>query len=142
MGLYPNVHWIAIHLIFLTIFTSLLGLVNQNGCIQLPEFSIGSTSLFEAHTFWESQLVCLSDNAILSSNINTIRTITSIVLVTLFINFAVSKFFGILSKNDSGSTTTYNDDGTSTTSDWSVVNGDRSIYRRKTWLFIYYWKLF
>lgn len=85
---------------FLNIFTSLLGLVNQNGCIQLPEFSIGATSLFEAHTFWQAQNVCLSDNAILSANIDTIRTITSIALVTLFINFAVRKFFGILSKND------------------------------------------
>lgn len=117
---------------FLNIFTSLLGLVNQNGCINLPEFTIGATSLFESHTFWQAQNVCLSDNAILSSNIETIRTITSIALVTLFINFAVSKFFGILSKNDSGSTTTYNEDGTATTSDWSNVNGNRSIYRRKT----------
>ena len=34
------------------------------------------------------------------ANINTIRTITSIVLVSLFINFAARKFFNILSKND------------------------------------------
>ncbi len=85
---------------FLTIFTSLLGLVNANGCVELPEFTIGSTSLFESHTFWQSQQVCLNDNAILSSNINTIRTITSIALVSLFINFAAKKFFSILSKND------------------------------------------
>lgn len=85
---------------FLTIFTSLLGLVNANGCIELPEFSIGATSLFESHTFWQAQNVCLGDNAILSANITTIRTITSIVLVSLFINFASRKFFSILSKND------------------------------------------
>lgn len=85
---------------FINIFTSLLGLVNQNGCINLPEFSIGETSLFEAHTFWEEQLVCLSDNAILSNNIDTIRTITSIALVCLFVNFASRKFFSVLSKND------------------------------------------
>lgn len=85
---------------FLTIFTSLLGLVNANGCIELPEFSIGATSLFEAHTFWQAQNVCLGDNAILSANISTIRTITSIALVSLFINFASRKFFSILSKND------------------------------------------
>lgn len=85
---------------FLNIFTSLLGLVNQNGCVNLPEFTIGATSLFESHTFWQSQNVCLSDNTILSSNIETIRTITSIALVCLFINFAARKFFSILSKND------------------------------------------
>ena len=85
---------------FLSMFTSLLGLVNANGCINMPEFTIGGTSLFESHTFWQAQNVCLSDNAILSANIDTIRTITSIALVTLFINFAVRKFFGILSKND------------------------------------------
>lgn len=85
---------------FLTIFTSLLGLVNANGCVELPEFTIGATSLFESYTFWQAQNVCLGDNAILSANINTIRTITSIVLVSLFINFAARKFFNILSKND------------------------------------------
>lgn len=85
---------------FLNIFTSLLGLVNQNGCVNLPEFTIGATSLFESHTFWQAQNVCLSDNTILSSNIETIRTITSIALVCLFINFAARKFFSILSKND------------------------------------------
>lgn len=86
---------------FLTIFTSLLGLVNANGCVELPEFTIGETSLFDRFTFWESQNVCLGDNVILSKNITTIRTITSIVLVAMFINFASSKFFDILSKNDS-----------------------------------------
>ena len=85
----------------LTIFTSLLGLVNANGCVELPEFSIGETSLFPAHKFWDSQNVCLGDNVILSRNITTIRTITSIVLVAMFVNFAASKFFDILSKNDS-----------------------------------------
>lgn len=87
---------------FITIFTSLLGLVNANGCVELPEFSIGQTTLFDSHVFWERQQVCLNDNIILSSNINTIRTITSIVLVCMFINFAASKFFTILSKNDTG----------------------------------------
>lgn len=86
---------------FINIFTSLLGMVNQNGCITLPEFTIGTTSLFESHTFWEEQQVCLSDNTILSDNIETIRTITSIALVCLFINFASSKFHSILSKEDS-----------------------------------------
>lgn len=86
---------------FLNIFTSLLGMVNANGCLELPEFSIGKTSLFEAHTFWNAQQVCLNDNVILSNNITTIRTITSIALVCLFINFAASKFFGIISKVDS-----------------------------------------
>lgn len=88
---------------FITIFTSLLGMVNANGCIELPEFTIGETSLFKSFTFWQAQNVCLNDNVILSRNIDTIRTITSIVLVGLFINFASSKFFNILSKNDSES---------------------------------------
>lgn len=90
---------------FINIFTSLLGLVNANGCVELPEFTIGSTSLFDNHTFWEAQQVCLADNTILSSNIDVIRIITSIVLVCLFINFAASKFFSILSKNESVDTT-------------------------------------
>lgn len=88
---------------FITIFTSLLGMVNANGCIELPEFTIGATSLFDSFTFWQAQNVCLNDNVVLSSNINTIRTITSIVLVVLFINFAARQFFNILNKNDNGS---------------------------------------
>lgn len=115
---------------FINIFTSLLGLVNHNGCVELPRFSIGQTSLFDEYVFWESQNVCLSDNTILSSNIDTIRSITSIVLVCMFINFAASKFFSILSKNDYGSTTTYDSDGSASTVEWSRVNGDTSIYRR------------
>lgn len=85
---------------FLNIFTSLLGLVNANGCIELPEFTIGETSLFDSHTFWEARQVCLNENPILNNNIDTIRTITSIALVSLFINFAAIKFHSILSKND------------------------------------------
>lgn len=85
---------------FITIFTSLLGLVNANGCVELPAFKMGATSLFKEHTFWEAQTVCLSDNVILSNNIDTIRAVTSIALVCMFITFAASKFFSILSKND------------------------------------------
>lgn len=85
---------------FLNIFTTLLGMVNGDGCILLPEFTIGKTSLFDAHTFWERQQVCLADNEILSQNIDTIRTITSIALVCMFVNFAAQKFFSILNKND------------------------------------------
>lgn len=94
---------------FLSIFTSFLGLVNSGGCVELPAFEIGATSLFDSFKFWDAQNVCLSDNPILSQNIDTIRTITSIVLVGLFISFASSKFFHILSKNDSGSSVTYDD---------------------------------
>lgn len=115
---------------FLNIFTSLLGMVNANGCIEMPAFKIGATSLFEEHVFWEARNVCLADNAILSANIDTIRTITSIVFVSLFLGFAASKFFGILSKNDSGSSTTYDSDGNASTTEWSRVNGHTSIYRR------------
>lgn len=115
---------------FLNIFTSLLGMVNANGCVTMPAFKIGATSLFDEHTFWEARQVCLADNAILSANIDTIRTITSIVFVSLFLGFAASKFFGILSKNDSGSSTTYDGDGNASTTEWSRVNGHTSIYRR------------
>lgn len=85
---------------FINIFTALLGMVNANGCIQLPEFTIGSTTLFDSFTFWNEQNVCLADNVVLSSNIDTIRSFTSIVLVCLFLNFAARKFFTILSKNE------------------------------------------
>ncbi len=85
---------------FLNIFTSLLGMVNANGCVELPEMTIGATTLFESHTFWNEQLVCLNDNKILADNIDTIRTITSVALVCMFVNFASKKFFNILSKND------------------------------------------
>lgn len=86
---------------FINIFTSLLGMVNQGGCVELPEFSVGPTSMFDKVTFWNKQNVCLSDNQVLNMHIDTIRTITSIVLVCLFLNFAAAKFFNILSKNDS-----------------------------------------
>ena len=85
---------------FLNIFTSLLGMINANGCIEMPAFKIGATSLFDEHTFWEARNVCLADNAILSANIDTIRTITSIVFVSLFLGFAARKFFSILSKSE------------------------------------------
>lgn len=86
---------------FLNIFTSLLGLVNANGCIELPRMAIGDNELFDEVVFWEAQQVCLNDNVILNKHIVTIRTITSIALVSMFINFASSKFFKILSKSDS-----------------------------------------
>lgn len=85
---------------FINIFTSLLGMVNANGCIEMPAFKIGATSLFDEHTFWDARNVCLADNLILSANINTIRTITSIVFVSLFVGFATRKFFSILSKSE------------------------------------------
>ena len=85
---------------FINIFTSLLGMVNANGCIEMPAFKIGATSLFDEHTFWDARNVCLADNAILSANIDTIRTITSIAFVSLFLGFATRKFFSILSKSE------------------------------------------
>lgn len=85
---------------FLNIFTGLLGMVNANGCIEMPAFKIGATSLFDEHTFWEARNVCLADNTILSANIDTIRTITSIAFVSLFLGFASRKFFSILSKSE------------------------------------------
>lgn len=85
---------------FLNIFTSLLGMVNANGCIEMPAFKIGATSLFDEHVFWEARNVCLADNLILSANITTIRSITSIVFVSLFVGFATRKFFSILSKSE------------------------------------------
>lgn len=115
---------------FITIFTSLLGMVNANGCVEFPEFTIGATSLTPSITFWSAHNVCLNDNPILSSNITTIRTITSIVLVALFINFAVSKFFSILNKNDSGTTYDVASDGTATIIDWTRTNGDMTRVRR------------
>lgn len=115
---------------FINIFTALLGMVNANGCIELPEFTIGSTSLFDSFTFWNAQNVCLGDNAILSANINTIRTITSIALVCLFLNFASSKFFSILSKNDSGEVIDEASDGSVSVNSWSVTNGTR--YNRRS----------
>lgn len=85
----------------LDLFSGFLGLVNGEGCITLPEFTIGSTSLFDEHTFWEEKEVCLSSNVVLSKHINTIRVITSIAVICLFINSAYRKFFTILSKEDS-----------------------------------------
>ena len=85
---------------FLNIFTSLLGMVNASGCIEMPAFKIGATSLFDEHIFWEARNVCLADNLILSANITTIRSITSIVFVSLFVGFATRKFFSILSKSE------------------------------------------
>ena len=86
---------------FINIFTDLLGLVNGNGCITLPQFKLGATSLFDEHVFWDSRNVCLADNPVLADNIDTIRSITSIALVSLFIGFASGQLQKILSKNDS-----------------------------------------
>lgn len=109
---------------FLNIFTGLLGMVNANGCVEMPAFKIGATSLFDEHVFWEARNVCLADNTILSANIDTIRAITSIAFVSLFLGFAASKFFGILSKNDSGTSMTYDEnDNSFTVNDWSRTNG-------------------
>lgn len=91
---------------FIDIFTSLLGMVNANGCIELPAFKMGTTSLFDEHTFWEARQTCLADNVILSANIDTIRTITSIVFVSLFLGFASRKFFSILSKESNNNDVT------------------------------------
>lgn len=91
---------------FIDIFTSLLGMVNANGCIELPAFKMGATSLFDEHTFWEARETCLADNVILSANIDTIRTITSIVFVSLFLGFASRKFFSILSKESNNNDVT------------------------------------
>lgn len=91
---------------FIDIFTSLLGMVNANGCIELPAFKMGATSLFDEHTFWEARQTCLADNVILSANIDTIRTITSIVFVSLFLGFASRKFFSILSKESNNNDVT------------------------------------
>jgi len=88
---------------FINIFTSLLGMVNANGCVELPEFRVPMSKVSLGGSdvvFWEKQNVCLNDNVILRQNIDTIRTITSIGLVCLFINFAARKFFHILSKNE------------------------------------------
>ena len=82
-------------------------------------------------TFWEEQQVCLNSNPILSSNIDTIRTITSIALVCMFLTFAASKFFSILSKNDSGTVATFNSDGTVDVSDYEVVNGFKTVHRKR-----------
>ena len=91
---------------FIDIFTSLLGMVNANGCIELPAFKMGATSLFDEHTFWDARQTCLADNVILSANIDTIRTITSIVFVSLFLGFASRKFFSILSKESNNNDVT------------------------------------
>lgn len=91
---------------FIDIFSSLLGMVNANGCIELPAFKMGATSLFDEHTFWDARQTCLADNVILSANIDTIRTITSIVFVSLFLGFASRKFFSILSKESNNNDVT------------------------------------
>jgi len=117
---------------FINIFTSFLGVSNGNGCVTLPEFSVGSTSLFEGMSFWQEQTVCLSDNVVLSTHINTIRSITTIVMVCLFLTFASRQFFSILSKNDSGTSTVYEpDNGNVTRTTWSNTNGNYVAERRK-----------
>lgn len=119
---------------FINIFTSFLSMTNGNGCAILPEFTLpfSETNLdIDDVTFWEEQQVCLNSNPILSSNIDTIRTITSIALVCMFLTFAASKFFSILSKNDSGTVATFNSDGTVDVSDYEVVNGFKTVHRKR-----------
>lgn len=117
---------------FINIFTSFLGMVNQDGCAIMPEFTIGATTLFDSVTFWEEQTVCLSDNPVISSNITTIRAITSIALVCMFISFAAANFFNILSKNGTVESATYDESsGYLFTTYTKVENGKRTSVRSK-----------
>lgn len=91
---------------FIKLFTDLLSMVEGSGCATLPEFTIPFSQLnlgIDDVTFWSEQNVCLADNPILSDNIDTIRAITSIALVSLFVTFAGSQFFSIMSKQDNSS---------------------------------------
>lgn len=84
-------------------FTSLLNISQENGCITFPEFSLdfSTTPIGKTITFWDGTDVCMSDNAWFGADsvgIVTLRLISTLTLVILFVNFCYREYWKIMSK--------------------------------------------
>lgn len=86
------------------LFTSLLNISQSTGCVDFPEFSLDFTnvdSIGHKVKFWDKKSVCLADNQWFGSNSNgivVVRSITTILLIVVFLNFCYKAFFRVLSK--------------------------------------------
>lgn len=86
------------------LFTSLLNISQSTGCVDFPEFSLDFTnvdSIGHKVKFWDKKSVCLADNLWFGSNSNgivVVRSITTILLIVVFLNFCYKAFFRVLSK--------------------------------------------
>lgn len=86
------------------LFTSLLNISQSNGCVEFPEFSLDFSNIdCIGHNvkFWDKKSVCLADNQWFGSNSNgivVVRSISTILLIVVFLNFCYKAFFRVLSK--------------------------------------------
>lgn len=86
------------------LFTSLLNISQSNGCVDFPEFSLDFSNIDSiGHNvkFWDKKSVCLADNQWFGSNSNgivVVRSISTILLIVVFLNFCYKAFFRVLSK--------------------------------------------
>lgn len=93
---------------FIKLFTSLLSANQGSGCVTLPELTLkfSESSLnMDDWTLWNERDVCFSDHPWIGKTeiIDTIRTVTTLGLLILFLRFAVREFDYILSKENSNS---------------------------------------
>lgn len=86
------------------LFTSLLNIGQSTGCVDFPEFSLDFTnidSIGHKVKFWDKSSVCLADNAWFGTDSNgiiVVRSVTTILLIVIFLNFCYKAFFRVLSK--------------------------------------------
>ena len=86
------------------LFTSLLNIGQSTGCVDFPEFSLDFTNVDSIGLkvkFWDKKSVCLADNQWFgtgSNGIIVVRSVTTILLIVIFLNFCYKAFFRVLSK--------------------------------------------
>lgn len=86
------------------LFTSLLDIVQSNGCVEFPKFSLDFSNIDvigKNIVLWENKNVCLADNEWFGSNSNgiiVVRSLTTLILLIVFLNFCNRAVFKILSK--------------------------------------------
>lgn len=86
------------------LFTSLLNISQSNGCVDFPEFSLDFSNIDSIGykvKFWDKKSVCLADNQWFGSNFNgivVVRSLSTIFLIIVFLNFCYKAFFRVLSK--------------------------------------------
>lgn len=83
------------------VFSSSLKVLQQNGCVTLPELTLkfGGILNMSDYTVWHEQEVCMSDNKWFGKDtrgIEVVRLITTIILLSLLINFAYEESLYLL----------------------------------------------
>lgn len=86
------------------LFSSFTNIPQSTGCINFPDFTLDFTKfepIGKKISLLENTNICLSDNEWFgenTDNIKIVRSVTTISLVILFLNFCYKAFFKILSK--------------------------------------------